>query len=378
LHEYRRRVRLGTVSVVLSVLVVLVAACGVGTTPTPSPDPSIAAAIETRARNGLRADRAWVEEIEADPGSVERWGIKVSPNEAARIDADELRDAIDERGRLGLRADEAWIRQVLADPSSVDRMGIRVTLDEAAVLDKKVDAVENLIGTVTDYGREHPEDWAGRYLDAAGVVHVQVTANAEEHEQAIEALFAGLVDIVVEEVRWTPDELDEFRERVRAVEFQVWLAERGISLEAYGIAERQNRVDIEVRTEPTDRDIDELILDHLNAHEWLIIHVDVVPPPIDLPSGSLTVHLVALDGTPVADGRLVLRPYLDVRYENESSAICILDERSPGVCRWSSIPATTYTVEAWRGYQRGFLGSGRVVVPAGGEEELTIVVNTSG
>jgi hypothetical protein len=342
---------------------------------TPAPHPAIAEAIDTREARGLRSDRAWVEAVASDPASVERWGIRVTLEEAATIDAAEVRYAIGQRERLGLRADEDWVREVVADPRSVERMGIAMSPDEAAIIDRKIDAAEHVIATVNAYRAEHAEEWAGRYLDDAGQVHVLVTGHALEHERALEDLFAGLVDLAVDEVRWTSAELERMVRRVKDPEFHRWLERRGISIEAYGTAEWANRVDIEVRVESTDRDIAGLIIEHLGAEDWLLVEVDEVEPPIELPLGGLTVSVVDQHGAPLTDALLSLHPAQNVQYEDERSAFFTIDERTPGVARWTAIPATSYTVEVWRGYQSGFLGSGHVVVTAGGEAAITIVVH---
>ena len=46
-----------------------------------------------------------------------------------------------------------------------------------------------------------------------------------------------------------------------------------------------------------------------------------------------------------------------------------------GVCRWPSIAATGFRVEIWRGFEWGFLGAGRVQVPAAGDGTVTIRVS---
>jgi hypothetical protein len=358
------------------VLSLAIAACGAVPLPsvaTPPPAPAIADAISVRSQHGLRADRAWVEAVEADPASVERLGIKVSPKEAAELDDRELRQAIEARKALGLVADEAWVRGVLAAPDSVVRLGgLLVTPAEADALDRAVDVSRDVAGALEAYGAEHPDEWGGMYLDETFHPIALVTGHVDEHEAAIRALLSATgIPVELRQVRWSVRELLAFRDRILTPAVEAWLAREQISMEGLGWSPKQNHVRLEVSIDDPRPHVEALILDHLDATDWLEVTVRL-DLAANLPrTGRLVVRVVDQAGRPVTDGYCGLSP--DVPGANLAGDE-VRDLDREGRCEWSDHPiaVTGYRVEVWRAYQRGFLGAGHIQVLPDVVTRLTI------
>ena len=335
-------------------------------------------AIRVRERNGLRADRTWVEEVERDPSSLVRLGIRVTANEALQLDTEQVRWAMQQRARLGMRSDEAWVRAVEADPGSIVRLAqLRVTLEEAAFLDAITAGSDGAILAVIDYRDAHPQGYAGHYLDGDGVMNVLYTTNVVEHRTALSQLFAG-TPVIVREVQWTERDLLAMRRELRRNEdFISWLRRQGWRKTADGIDTIGNKVHLEVETEPTERNVAQAVIARLDAEDWLTVDVVVADPPWAGGHGDLTVRLVGADGSEDVEAWVVL--LADPRNALEQSARCYAEPQAGrgSTCQWKGIGATTYVVQAWRGYQEGFLGSSTAEVEAGEVARLTLIVPTN-
>ena len=360
--------------------VVLLSGCGIvepPATPTPTPDPVITASILVRERAALRADREWVEAVQANPASVERLGIKVSPDEAEQLDQAALPNAVESRRRLGLRHDEAWVRRVLADPRSVDWGGLPVTREEAARLEHAVTTAAEIMPVLNNYARDHRDEWSGVYRDDIGTMHVLVTGRPAEHEAAIRALFADPVQLQVDQVRWSERDLDALLTPIRKPDFERWLTRHDISLEGYGIRTRENRVGIEVTAGPESGDITRLIMEHLDGGDWLLVDVELREPTELLTErGSLVVTVVDAAGRSPSGGYVLISPDVSGAFPDDVFATnrCDVEPVRGGVCVWSDLGATGYTIEVWSPFGRALLGRGRVVIPPGGTGRVTIEI----
>jgi hypothetical protein len=349
----------------------LLAACGV--MPMASPSEAVSRAIAIREQHGLQTNRVFVEATEADPRSVGRFGIPVTPVEAAEIDARQLREAIAQRTPLGLLNEEAWVRRVLADPTAVERQdGLLVSREEAFQLERRAVAATDVAVAVEAYGAEHADDWGGIYLESSGAMVVPFVDHVVEHEAAIRGLVGNAgITVKVRQARWSWAELVAFREGVSTPEFEAWLASENISPEGAGLVPPSNKVKLDVAITDDRKGVPELIIGHLGADTWLEVAVESVPGKA-LPKGALEVFVVDGQGRPITDGACYLAADLDGALP-AGTEVYELD--SQGRCRWAGnaqIGATGYRVEVWRRYEVGFIGSGRVTVRDGEMERLVI------
>ncbi len=350
--------------------------------PAPSPTLSpaieerIEAAIAMRGARGMRFDREWVIAAEAQPGAAFGWGVRIHPGEAPRVVEGNLRWSMETREALGYRADEAWVRAVILDPTSVLRMNQLLLMpDEAALYDRAIDASNNLAPVIGAYGREHPDEWAGWYLDA-GRPHILVSGHAAQHEVALEALFANTVDLTVSEVRWSQAELNRFRRQLKDPGFRARLAAADLDFEGHALETKENRVLLELSTDREGLDMEsarDLAYEALGKRPgWLVVEVEILPPIPDLGYGSLVVTVVDAAGKPVTYRDVDLVP--DVPRAN-AGALTGSTLGADGIAIWERIAATGYTVIVRAtGSTDAELGSGHVVVPRDGEAMLTIVV----
>jgi hypothetical protein len=375
----RRLLRIAPWGAFVMLVALVGAACGASPVPTAAP-PSLSAAVAAevdgsipiREANGLRADRTWVIAVVLDPASVLRFGIRVSLAEAFGIDEREIAAAITFRANAGMRADEAWVRQVEADPGAQTRYGVRMTSEEAAAMDRRIRTALDAPLVVVPYADQHPEDWGGYYLDrSGGGIVALVTRDVEEHQHALQALFApGTVTVEVKEVRWSLRELYEFDKAIWSAEGQAWLKKIGVGGKGGGPRIDQNDVWLEVKIPAPDPGLAARIIDHFQGGEWLSVDVRVVPA-LALPFGSLEIKVVDRAGRPVAGMDCKLIPTVVGAGGDSLSR----DSDPSGICSWEDTHATLYGVEIWREVEGKLLGKGQVTVPARGLGRVTIVVD---
>lgn len=275
----------------------------------PTVEASVALAITVRENNDLRADRAWVEQVEADPQCLVRLGIKVTAGEAKTLDDGAARWAIEQRRRLGLRADEPYVRDVNAAPTSVARLGgLLVTPEEAGRIDRLTADATEQAGVLAEYGEQHADEWGGLYFDKAGALHIVVTGHADEHEAATEALLLDQVPVTVHVGRWSDRELRAFRAELAADgALDRWLEDRGMRRTGLGILVPENRVRLEVTARATEPDVVSRVLGHLGSPPWLLVTVVPAPPPFTGGTGALVVTVVDHAGQPVEEVEVVIR-----------------------------------------------------------------------
>src|SRR5689334_15143420 len=77
---------------------------------------SVQAAIDVRRDLELQVTPDFVAEVDSNPDSPIRYGIRVTQDEARLLDERDLPEAIDMREDFGLVTDRAWVLAVLADP----------------------------------------------------------------------------------------------------------------------------------------------------------------------------------------------------------------------------------------------------------------------
>lgn len=360
-RQSRRRVSVRLV-LVTTLCVALIGACGnahPAVIPTLEPIPEVVRSIDVRDQLDLRADREWVEAVLADPSSVTRDDILVTPAEAAALDELRLRQAITERASAGLPATEEVVRELFAASDTTYLGAMPLSPDEADEWERRATTVLEVLPRVEAYGTAHSSDWAGTYLDGAALV-VNVSDRLEEHRQAIDRMFVpGSAEVVLHLVDRSLVELNALTDRVK--EERRWLRERGIRLEGVGADVKTNSVDIDVVTIGTIPGVETLVLEHFAAGEALNVHVQVLPDVERFGYGALTVRVRDQRGDPVVNVRCQLMPDVPNAAGDDTMRLT----ESDGTCRWEAdrpLPAIGYRLEIWEGADRGLLGVGHIDV----------------
>ncbi|HVM30090.1 MAG TPA: hypothetical protein VM305_04895 [Candidatus Limnocylindrales bacterium] len=156
----------------------------------------------------------------------------------------ELRRIIELREEWGLRADRQWIEQVEADPGSIlSKLGIRVTGDENAGINTQMSQGGPRMELVAYGAREH-DTFGGLWMEGATVV-MCFTARLEEHRRAAERL-APLMDV---DVRHCPNTEAALKAVMQAiVDDMAELQALGFQVNSVGLDTMSNVVQLEART----------------------------------------------------------------------------------------------------------------------------------
>ena len=155
------------------------------------------------------------------------------------------------REQFGLRADEEWVREVTADPDHQIGLEIPLTLAEQAELDARAAGEERLGAVLSDYGEEHPEEFAGmRINNEQGSFVMLFTGHLEEHAAAIAKLIRPgepveirLAPVAAEDLEALMTRIDADGDALRAV---------GVFTLVLSADEEAGRVVVEVSTERGD------------------------------------------------------------------------------------------------------------------------------
>jgi hypothetical protein len=181
-----------------------------------------------------------------------RFGSSGAPSQSdplGEVDSD-LRTAIELREDLGLRSDEAWVRQVAANPDAdSDLIGIPLTPAESRELEERFARSEDAAAMAGAYGREHPDTFAGLYVDQehAGRIVVRFTADHERHQAALDALWGEPGVIVVEAAHFTEAALQDIQHAI--ADARKDLERQGIVLIEVGSGGFENVVEVVVKSD---------------------------------------------------------------------------------------------------------------------------------
>lgn len=382
------RLRLPALGVVAVVAMLAICGCGplaatiptaTGTGPSaesapPSETPTGLDAIrESRLRLGLRADYDWILTVEADPLAVLRYGIKVTADEAAQLDERLLASELELREELGFSTDPAWVRKVLADPMSVDGpQEVRLSRAEFAAWKRRDERERSVRRAFAWYAPQHRDQWAGWYEEAEGDVVALFTGDLDAHHAALAALIPA--DTAAVDVRHAQRSMEALESKLELVDTEVraWVEDQGLSMWRSDIDVPNNRLTTLIRLPKPDPTLESRLLDEFDAHDWLTVGSEVNHAST-LERGRLVVQAVDALGRPVPELTCVLIPDIPGA-AGEGNEVQVANEK--GVCGWRAQPvgATGYRVQVWDRFDGRLLGSGRVVVPANGEVELTVRV----
>ncbi len=285
--------------------------------------------------------------------------------------ADPQTAAMDRRARAGLRADEAFVRLLLADPSSVARglrLGIPLTEPELAQLEGQQQNALDIVPILNAYGADHRDEWGGLYIDdaAGGAIAVQFTGHLDDHTLAIANLLPPDAQWEVRQVRWSLRDLRALAERIKAD--QAFLKAAGAPYYGGGVDESENIAILRVQS--ADLSIGDKIIEHYDAVGRL--RVEVFEPDWSGPRGDLVATIVWPDGRPVEDVDCELVPD-----EPKAWGEDIRGAGDDGVCRFNNVGATGILVQIIRVEPDGrrlIIGEGRVRVKVDRTVRLTIMV----
>jgi hypothetical protein len=238
------------------VVIVVSAACGQSpatppppdATPQETPEHAIAVAMQWRADNGLRADRAYVEAVARDPTAAKSpFGIPMLPAELAAFGA---------RGRD-----------------------------------------TELVISIIDGYRGSDDEYGGVYVDQArGVVVASFTRNVPQHEAVIRAKLSPTAKVEFRLVKFSYRELRELQDRV--ARDTDWLAAVPAKLESLGVHPEDDALVFEVSS--ANPNAPALIAAHYRLGDALRVTSDGTGAAL-IPRGMVRGRVVAADGRPVHD-----------------------------------------------------------------------------
>ena len=128
----------------------------------------------------------------------------------------ELLEAMAFRRSMGLRSDAAWAQAVAANPEAVLDWGVPLLPFEIADIESRATGDDSVVTAVQTYLGSHPDISGGLYLDQSrgGVITMLVTQDPAGHEAAVRAVIGADTPLIVREVRWTEQELNDLQERI--------------------------------------------------------------------------------------------------------------------------------------------------------------------
>jgi hypothetical protein len=349
--------------VALALLATILAACSVAPESLASPDPSASplALLPSATPTGSACPELPTEAPPPDP-------LPADLDEATRI-------AIEKRREYGLRRDIPWVRLVAADPRASTAFGIPLLPEEEESLFARNGLPDPVQAALSRYG--HTAEFGGIYIDNAlgGVVVVLWTGNVEAHAAAIRAELPPCHPVIFRQVRWSEAFLRDWQDRIGADLH--WMA--AIGAEPQGVGADITRGVVTIDVSSANPDVAALIVTHYGAPHGLLEVVSDGTGAALLPWGTVNGLVVTRDGKPPGD-RAILGIFDAIGGD-------------PGHCGGGDIgfgplPDGTFKypcqvgdriIEIWDlGAGKDphpIVGRARVVVPAGGEVFVRIVID---
>lgn len=293
---------------------------------------------------------------------------------AANID-EATRTAVEMRTEYGLRRDLVWVRQVAAHPRASSAFGFPLLPEEEQSLFARNELPAPVQAALGRYG--HVDQFGGIYIDNAlgGVVVVLWTADVAAHEAAIRPQLPECHPVLFRQVRWSEAELRRWQDRIAAD--MAWFATIPAAPQGVGADIIANVVTIDVSS--ANPNAAAIIVGHYGAPAGMIrVESDGTGAAL-LPWGTVKGRVVTRDGKPPGN----------------RASLGVFDALGgdPGHCGGGDIgfgvmPDGTFEypcqvgdriIEIWDlGAGKDphpIVGRARVVVPAGGEVFVRIVID---
>ncbi len=295
------------------------------------------------------------------------------PSLTATLSPPDLAAAVEFRRSVGFEANEALVRRLADDPQTSgadNEFGVPLTAEEAAELEARAQNSREVAPIIEAYGEGHLDTWGGLYIDhdAGGVVAALFTRDVQQHRLAVGRLVHPDARFEVRRVGSSLVALEMLRERIdRSTR---WLGSLGARWRGTGIHVSTNQVRLEVSAQ--EEKVAQRIIEHLGARGVLSVEVDT-RVVWNGPFGSLFVRAVSPTGDPIPGLRCRPTPDEPPAYDSGDTGV---ETTTKGVCYLRRVGATGYRVDLLRPRGNGWIvvGTGRTVVPPGGEGVVTIVV----
>jgi hypothetical protein len=181
--------------------------------------------------------------------------------------------AIDMRKQYGLRAEVAYVVGVASNPlATTDVLGIPLLPAEVADLRARGADRDKLWSTVQSYGEQHPDTWAGMYLDEAGGGDVVTwfTKDVAMHEAAIRGLTGPFARVRVEPAARTLADLHGKADRIESE--RAWFTAAGAPLSFAEVSQPDN--DVIAYVSSADPHVASTITSHFGGEGWLKVVSD--------------------------------------------------------------------------------------------------------
>ncbi len=291
-----------------------------------------------------------------------------APTTPAATIGSEVERAIAFRLKSGLRTDLAWVLQLAGDPAAQAgkrEFGIPLSPAELSALRARVSLARDVASVVEQYGRGHPDQYAGTFTDPArGVVVAMFTADLAAHERGLWALVQPSAPLDVRPAAHTMAVLEDVQLQIRADMAE--LRSMGIDVLANGVRPSANAVEVEVATKRAD--VRELFASRYGAGRVVLT---VTAPSRSVAPGEIRGRAVDALGNGVAD--LDVRPTDPSRDFWGGSAITTGADGS-FIVRDAS--AGTYSISVYQRAGDGWdeVGSATVTLTPGGTADVVIPV----
>jgi hypothetical protein len=310
---------------------------------------------------------------QAPPGQVST-PIAPSPSaEGASLDP-EIAHAIDQRRQFGLRSDLEWVLKVAADPrATMDPLDFLMLPEEAAELQERQTTLEGMAQAVQKYGDAHPSEFGGVWIDQERRTVVSVwTANPALHRVAILTGIGKAGPLDVRLVLYSEAELRELQDRM--TEARDWLATIPAAMTFSSVDVMTNRA--------------ELGISSANPQAAALIQAHFGVPPDKLrvtsdgtgillkPRGTVHGRVVNEGGDAPGRNDWMLNWSSDGPTGGDCGEMVGYGVKPDGTFELPCAPGGwTISVDAPVADGWAPIGSAHLVVPAGGDVDLTIAVD---
>ena len=296
-----------------------------------------------------------------------------SPTEATEPVPFEIAYAMHQREVFGLRSDRAWVEQVAADPRATTfTLDFPMLPEEDAEFTRRQVDFGTVAAAVKAYAQTVPEAFGGVYIDQPRHVVVALwTATPEVPRIRILARLGGWAPLEARQVRHTEQELDDLVDRIGSD--WDWMKGAGALPLSAGTEIIDNLVSLQVSS--ANPAIGAQILLHYGVGPD-ILRVDSDGSGVFLlPRGTIEGTVVMAGGKPVPG-----RNELMLQWEADGPGECGVGDMGYGVgtgrfelpCSpggWTILVMTPVPDDGWEE-----VGRGHVVVPPGGTVELRITL----
>ena len=338
----------------------LVMACvpSPGTSPTATPTPALSVPVVAPG---------------VGPPSPAAGGPDASLEPGPSIDP-AIAYAISQRRQFGLRSDLDWVLQVAADPrATMDPLDFLMLPEEAAEFQRLQADFDSVVQAVQAYGDAHRAEFGGVWLDQERHTVVSAwTSNAALHRIAILATLGKAGPLEVRLVRYSEAELRALQERM--TDDRDWLATIPAAMTFSSVDITANRAELGISS--ANPQAAALIMAHYGVGADKLRVISDGTGILLLPRGTVHGHIVRADGRAPGANEWNLNWSPDRPTDGECGSEVGFGVSEDGVFDLPCAPGG-WTISVQAPVADGWvdIGKAHVVVPAGGDVELSITVD---